>query len=98
MVVIVLIIRSLLAVELWVELGWNYVKFHPNSTRNSTSHNPLIIITITAPRWKGGITNEKIYFSVKKMPFCNVFIYTSDFYFVTENVRIRKIRIFEGTE
>ena len=43
-------------VELWVEYGWNYVKFHPNSTPNSTSHNPLIITMITAPRWKGGIT------------------------------------------
>ena len=55
-VIIYLIISALDKVELGVEYGWNYVKFHPNSTPNSTSHNPLIIITITAPRWKGGIT------------------------------------------
>ena len=42
-VVIILIIRGLFVVELWVELGWNYVKFHPNSTYNSTSSNVLIL-------------------------------------------------------
>ena len=42
-VVIALIISELFEVELWVELGWNYVKFHPNSTYNSTSSNTLII-------------------------------------------------------
>ena len=42
-VVIALIISELFEVELWVELGWNYVKFHPNSTYNSTSYNTLII-------------------------------------------------------
>ncbi len=51
--------------ELWVELGWNYMKFHPNSTHNSTSHKPLIIKVVTALRWKGGITNDKKYFSEK---------------------------------
>ena len=55
------------------------MKFHPNSTRNSTTFKHLIIKTITAPRWKGGITNDKKYFSgkeaenilttVKKKPF-----------------------------
>ena len=55
-IVIYLSINMLDRVELYVELGWNYVKFHPNSTRNSTSRNPLIIITITTPGWKGGIT------------------------------------------
>ena len=30
-------------VELWVEYGWNYVKFHPNSTPNSTSYNMLML-------------------------------------------------------
>ena len=40
-VVIALIISGLFEVELWVELGWNYVKFHPNSTHNSTSSNVL---------------------------------------------------------
>ena len=55
-VIICLIISALDKVELWVEYGWNYVKFHPNSTPNSTSRNLLIIITITTPRWKGGIT------------------------------------------
>ena len=49
-------------VELGVELGWNYMKFHPNSTHNSTSPNPLNIKHIYCPRWKGGITNDKKYF------------------------------------
>ena len=26
---IVLIVRQMPVVELWVELGWNYMKFHP---------------------------------------------------------------------
>ena len=34
-----------------------------NSTRNSTTRNPLITKAITVKRWKGGITNEKKYFS-----------------------------------
>ena len=42
-VVIALIIKGILVVELVVELGWNYVKFHPNSTYNSTSSNVLIL-------------------------------------------------------
>ena len=42
-VVITLIIKGLLVVELVVELGWNYMKFHPNSTTNSTSSNALIL-------------------------------------------------------
>ena len=46
-----------------MEYGWNYMKFHPNSTHNSTSYKPLIIKVVTALRWKGGITNEKKYFS-----------------------------------
>ena len=49
-------------VELGVELGWNYMKFHPNSTHNSTSPNTLNIKYIYCPRWKGGITNDKKYF------------------------------------
>ena len=52
-------------VELWVELGWNYVKFHPNSTHNSTIYNSLIINMITTSRWKGGTSNDKKYFSEK---------------------------------
>ena len=52
-------------VELWVELGWNYVKFHPNSTHNSTIYNRLIIRMITTPRWNGGTSNDKNYFSEK---------------------------------
>ena len=52
-------------VELWVELGWNYMKFHPNSTHNSTMYKPLIIRAVAPPRWKGGITNDKKYFSEK---------------------------------
>ena len=35
-------------VELWVELGWNYMKFHPNSTHNPTIHKLLIINMITS--------------------------------------------------
>ena len=50
-------------VELVVELGWNYMKFHPYSTHNSTLDKLLIIREVTIRRWKGGITNEKIYFS-----------------------------------
>ena len=53
-----LIINVLGMVELWVELGWNYVKFHPNSTHNSTIPNTLIIRRIASSRWKGGITND----------------------------------------
>ena len=61
-----LIINGLSKVELWVEYGWNYMKFHPNSTRNSTTFKHLIFKTITTPRWKGGITNDKKYFSWKR--------------------------------
>ena len=46
-------------VELWVELRWNYMKFHPNST----THKPLTIRAVTLTRWKSGITNDKNYFS-----------------------------------
>ena len=35
-------------VELGVELGWNYMKFHPNSTYNSTIYKLLIINMITS--------------------------------------------------
>ena len=49
-----LIINGLYMVELWVELGWNYMKFHPNSTHNSTLSNMLIIKHIIYSRWKGG--------------------------------------------
>ena len=44
-------------------MRWNYMKFHPNSTPNSTINNPLIIKMITTLRWKSGITNDKKYFS-----------------------------------
>ena len=64
--VIYLSISVLFEVELWVELGWNYVKFHPNSTHNSTTNNPLIIKAITTARWKGGTSNDKKYFSEKR--------------------------------
>ena len=57
-VVIALIISELFEVELGVELGWNYVKFHPNSTHNSTMPNALFIRRIASSRWKGGITND----------------------------------------
>ena len=58
----VLIIKKISMVELGVELGWNYMKFHPNSTPNSTILIFLIIKTIATPRWKGGITFRKIIF------------------------------------
>ena len=64
-VVIILIIKLLYMVELWVELWWNYVKFHPNSTYNSTIYNSLIINMITTSRWKGGTSTDKKYFSEK---------------------------------
>ena len=60
--VIYLSIRALDEVELWVELGWNYEKFHPNSTYNSTSANALILRWIISPWWKSGITNDIKYF------------------------------------
>ena len=63
--VIYLRINMLGRVELWVELGWNYVKFHPNSTYNSTIYNSLIINMITTSRWKGGTSTDKNYFSEK---------------------------------
>mgnify|MGYP004457065361 CR=1 FL=1 len=65
--VIRLIIRVLDKVELWVELWWNYVKFHPNSTHNSTPSKPLIIKAVTVLRWKSGIRNHKKYFSGKRV-------------------------------
>ena len=46
-------------VELRVELGWNYMKFHPYSIHNSTSPNTLNIRHIYYQEWKGGITNDK---------------------------------------
>ena len=52
-------------VELWWNYGWNYMKFHPNSTHNSTTYKYLIICALTTTRWKGGITNDKNYFSEK---------------------------------
>ena len=61
--IICFIISMLDRVELWVELRWNYMKFHPNSIHNSTMYKPLIIREVTIRRWKSGITNEKIYFS-----------------------------------
>ena len=61
-VAIVLIIKKISMVELWVELGWNYMKFHPNSTTNSTLSNVLILKVITFRRWKGGITFRKFIF------------------------------------
>ena len=64
--VIPLVINRLDRVELWWNYGWNYMKFHPNSTPNSTTFKHLIIKTITASRWKGGITNDKKYFSGKR--------------------------------
>ena len=63
--VIYLRINMLGRVELGVELGWNYVKFHPNSTPNSTIYNSLIINMITTSRWKGGTSTDKNYFSEK---------------------------------
>ena len=64
--VIPLILNGLSKVELWVEYGWNYMKFHPYSTHNSTTSNTLTLNVITSPRWKGGITNDKKYFSWKR--------------------------------
>ena len=60
--VIVLIIKKISVVELVVELGWNYMKFHPYSTHNSTLFNVLILKVITSQRWKCGITFRKIIF------------------------------------
>ena len=51
-------------VELWVELGWNYMKFHPNSTYNSTYFILLIFNVLSMRWWNGGITFSKFFFSV----------------------------------
>ena len=40
-------------------MWWNYMKFHPNSTHNSTMYNILIIKDITPMRWKGGTSFAK---------------------------------------
>ena len=42
--------------------GWNFMKFHPNSTTNSTLFNVLILKVITFRRWKSGITFRKFIF------------------------------------
>ena len=42
------------------------MKFHPNSTTNSTTHKALTIKIVVTLRWKGGITNDKKYFSWKR--------------------------------
>ena len=60
---ITLSVSVLYEVELVVEYGWNYRKFHPYSTHNSTLDKPLSIREVTIQGWKSGITNEKIYFS-----------------------------------
>ena len=64
--VITLSVSVLDVVELEVEYGWNYIKFHPYSTHNSTLDKPLIIRAVTMQRWKGGITINKKYFSEKR--------------------------------
>ena len=53
-IVTTLIINGLSEVELQVEYGWNYMKFHPYSTHNSTTSNTLTLKHITHRRWKGG--------------------------------------------
>ena len=53
-IVTTLIISSLHEVELWVEYRWNYIKFHPYSTHNSTTSNTLTLKHITYRGWKGG--------------------------------------------
>ena len=49
-----------------IRLRWNYMKFHPYSTHNSTTSNTLILIAITPPWWKSGITNDKKYLALLK--------------------------------
>ena len=49
---------------MWWNYGWNYMKFHPNSTHNSTYVIPLIYSVLGMWRWKSGITFQK-YFSGK---------------------------------
>ena len=53
-IVTTLIISSLHEVELGVEYRWNYMKFHPYSTHNSTTSNTLTLKHITHRGWKGG--------------------------------------------
>ncbi len=92
--VITLVINRLDRVELWWNYGWNYMKFHPNSTRNSTTFKHLIFKTITAPRWKGGITNDKKYFSGKEQE--NILTTVKSLHFYGSHLFLgnRKIRLF----
>ena len=46
-------------VGLGAELRRDYMKFHPNSTPNSTMYNILTIKDITPMRWKGGTSSAK---------------------------------------
>ena len=50
---------------MWWNYGWNMGGTSYNSTHNSTSCKQLIINVVTMQRWKGGITNQKKYFSEK---------------------------------
>ena len=92
--VITLVINRLDRVELWWNYGWNYMKFHPNSTRNSTTFKHLIIKAIATPRWKGGITNDKKYFSGKRQE--NILITVKSLHFYGSHLFLgnRKIRLF----
>ena len=70
------------------------MKFHPNSTPNSTIRNSLIIKGMTTPRWKGGITNEKKYFSGKRQE--NILMTVKRLHFYGSHLLLgnRKIRLF----
>ena len=70
------------------------MKFHPNSTPNSTIRNSLIIRGMTTPRWKGGITNDKKYFSGKRQE--NVLMTVKRLHFYGSHLLLgnRKIRLF----
>ena len=70
------------------------MKFHPYSTHNSTTRNHLIITMITPLRWKGGITNEKKYFSGKRQE--NVLMTVKRLHFYGSHLLLgnRKIRLF----
>ena len=57
--VIIVIIKRLRVVELPVEYGWNYMKFHPYFHHNSTLSNTLNVRYIDYQRWKSGTSLTK---------------------------------------
>ena len=87
-----LVISKIGMVELWVELGWNYMKFHPNSTYNSTYFILLIFNMLSMRWWNGGITFSKIFFCKLWLEICEeMWKYT---HFIAKSSIFRVISVF----